>query len=438
MSTYSQKKSKRAVLAVFLLLLMLPAVQAKFKLVRTKQLGGYSAELAPYPELDREAVKNNSYQISLERYIEANIGFRAWFIRLRNQLAYTLLKVSHTNEVLVGRDRVLYEKGPIHKYLGEDFVGDAIVEHHVRRFRAVQDTLDRRGKLLVFVAAPSKASFMPEYLPAYYRGLKPHRSNYQAYAAAMRAAGINFLDLSQAFRQWKDTASYPLFPRNGIHWSSYGAKLAGDTLLRFIEKHYSHDLRDYRLLPGDITRKTRDNDNDIGKAMNLLWQPRAYLMAYPNVEFKPLKSGQRKPNLLLIGDSFCWPLMFPFVSEPFNSKQSRFWYYNGEVAWPDERPEGIHVNMLDHKQQYLSRDIIVVLVTEYNMNGLDMGFSDDAYKLFTPYTHSDSLSIKQLENRLKNTPNLEDYWWKKSMETGLSFDQLVNKHAIAQYDSVRH
>ncbi|MBF9239015.1 hypothetical protein I2I05_16555 [Hymenobacter sp. BT683] len=438
MSANIPYKGKHALLVALLLMLLLPAVQAKFKVVKMDALGGYTASTAPHPELDWAGLQNNSYQTDLEHYLEARVGFREWFIRLRNQFSYTFLNVARANRVLVGRDNVLYEERPVLTYLGQDLMADSVVQHHVRRFRAVQDTLARRGKLLVFVVAPSKASFMPEYLPSYYRQQKPGKSNYQAYSAALRAAGVNFLDLSQAFRAWKDTTSHPLFPRGGIHWSSYGAKLAGDTLLCYVEKLYGHELRDFRLVPGDITREPRESDNDIAKAMNLMWPAAAYPMAYPTAVAQPLKPGQRQPNLLLIGDSFCWPIMYPFINEAFDNKQSRFWYYNTEVSWPDEHPEGRAVGALDRKQQYLSRDIIMILFTEYNMIHLDGGFSDDAYNIFTPYTRADSARIKAFETRIAAIPDLADKWWSKSAETGLSLQQLIHRQAVAQYDSIRH
>jgi hypothetical protein len=357
--------SKRALVALLLLLLWLPALQAKFRVMRTGHLGGYDANAAlhPHPVLTWAGLTDNTYQPSLESYLEARLGFRERFIRVYNQYSYSFFRVARANHILVGHDQVLYEEKPIQMYLGEYFVGEDVVQKHVRRFRIVQDTLAKRGKLLVFVAAPSKA-------------------NYQAYAAAMRGTGVNFLDLSQAFRQWKDTASYPLFSRGGIHWSFYGAALAGDTLLRYLERQYKHDLRDFRLERGEVSRQPHGNEDDILKAMNLLWQPPAYLMAYPKVKFQTLKPGQQRPNLLLIGDSFNWPLLDPFIKEAFDSKRTRFWFYNTEVTWPENHPGGHVVAALDRKQEYLSRDIIVVLFTEYNMVNLDGGFSDDAYALF--------------------------------------------------------
>lgn len=438
MPGHSHPKSKRALLALLLVLLLLPAAQARFKFVRVAALDGYSPDAAGHPTLTWDGLTDNSYQTRLEQYLAARVGFREWFIRLRNQLAYTFLNIARTNHAVVGRRKVLYEAKPVHAYLGEDFVGAGLVAQRVRRFRAMQDTLARRGTLLVYVAAPSKASYLPEYLPAYYRRQQPQLTNYQAYTAAMRAAGINLLDLSQAFRQWKDTASYPLFPRGGTHWSGYGFKLAGDTLLRYLEQKYHQDLRDFHLTKGDVSDEPRDTDDDIAKALNLLWKPAAYRMAYPNVKFEPLKPGQRTPNLLLIGDSFCWSIIYPFIFETFDKQRTRFWYYGAEVAWPEERPEGHNVAALDIKQQCLSRDIIVVLYTEYNMNTLDGGLiSDRLYRLLSPYTHADTVRMQALANKIRLTPGLADKWWKKSAATGLTLEQLSQQQAAAQYDSLR-
>jgi len=108
------------------------------------------------------------------------------------------------------------------------------------------------------------------------------------------------------------------------------------------------------------------------------------------------------------------------------------------VAWPEERPEGHNVAALDLKQQCLSRDIIVVLYTEYNMNSLDGGvINDQLYRLLTPYTHTDSVRIKALADKIRLTPGQADKWWKKSAETGLSIEQLSQQQAIARYNSLR-
>ncbi|MBC8084518.1 MAG: hypothetical protein H7Z21_15075, partial [Hymenobacter sp.] len=241
---------------------------------------------------------------------------------------------------------------------------------------------------------------------------------------------------SALFRSRKDTSAFPLFPRGGTHWSGYGLKIAGDTLVRYIEHRLGYDMRDFQRRPGEVLTEPRGTDDDIAKTLNLIWAPPAYRMMYPTIEYAPLKPSQHRPNMLLIGDSFCWGFVDPFMSESFDRQRSRFWYYDSEVAWPENRPEGTSVAALDRRQQYLDRDVVLVMFTEYGLFRIDH-FSDLAYRLFTPYTRADSVRIRQLEQGIARTPDLANRWWKKSAETGLSLPDLVHQAAVAHYDSIR-
>jgi hypothetical protein len=208
-----------------------------------------------------------------------------------------------------------------------------------------------------------------------------------------------------------------------------------------VQQKYGHPLRDYRLLAGDVDKVPRDNDNETEKVMNLLHALPAVNLRYPRVEYAALKPGQRQPNALIIGDSFVFTVLYTYFAQAFNDKLSRFWLRNvvaETTSWPSEVPEGKDARVLDRKAQYLNRDIILVMFTEYNLDKrLDYGFSDDAYKLFVPYTHADSLHLKALEEQIRQRPVVADYWWRKEIETGISQDQLIHQIAEARYDSIR-
>lgn len=432
---------KRLCFALPLLLLLLPSLQARFEWFDMEKLGGYTGtEPAPHPTFSWEALLDNSYQTNLEHYLEDRVGFREGMIRLRNQVAYSLLKVSKANKVLVGDDNVLLDETAIRAYLGQNFVGEKKIQTDVRKFKAVQDTLARRGILLVFAIAPDKANYYAAQQPAYFRRQPRTETNYAAYARQMRASGVNLLDFAQAFDKWRDTASYPLFPRGGIHWSGYGITLAADTLIHYLEQHGKFDLPDITVGHINVTDEPYDTDNDVAKAMNLLWQPPAYRMRYTFIEPHAPKPGQQKPSLLLVGDSFCWSFLgfYPYFQNLFDDKL-QFWYYNSQVEWgaPADNPYGHDVHALNRKAEILARKVVLVLFTQHNLVGFDGGFSRDAYNLFNPYTRADSVKITALERQISQKPNLEDYWWKKSAETGLSFEQLVHQQAVARYDSIR-
>ncbi|KAA9331370.1 hypothetical protein F0P96_14075 [Hymenobacter busanensis] len=433
--------AKRLMAAALLLLLMLPAAQAKFEWFPSDSLEGYYEGPAPHPELSWEALTSNTYQPALERYLEDRLGFRVWFIKWRGQVPYSLFHETKDPNIFVGRNGVLFDSRPLYAYIGKDPVEEAALQRHIRHLRVVQDTLARRGKLFLFVTAASKASFAPEDMPTYFRKYPRQASNYERYTAAMRKAGINLFDLSHIVRQWKDTASYPLFPPYGTHWSNYTATLAGDTLVRYLEGRLGQDLRDYRLLPGEISDQARDQDEDLLKPLNLPIPPPPRTMKYPQVEYLPLKPGQRRPTALLIGDSFVFTILYNHLQHVFDDKASRFWFYNvinQSIVWPGELPEGNNMKVLDRRAQYLARDIVLVMFTEYNMDQhLDYGFSDDAYKLFVPYSHTDSLKVSALAKQIAQRPVPKDYWWAKGVETGMSMDQLVRQAAEAKYDSLR-
>jgi hypothetical protein len=259
----------------------------------------------------------------------------------------------------------------------------------VSQLRTLQDTLARRGKLLLFVIAPNKASFYSEYLPHRYRSQRARTSNYTAYAQQMHASGINLLDFSALFRQWKDTASYPLFTRVGIHWSGYGATLAADTLFRYIEQRGRLDLPDFHADGLEVSTTPRYTDNDIAKALNLVWTPDAGPLAYPNIIFQVPKPHQRQPRLLVVGDSFVYSFIefYPYLDSLF-AQESHFWYYNQEVVWRKlgGKIQGeTQVALLDQRAELAAHDVFLVLFTEHNLAELDHSFAAEALRaLHTP------------------------------------------------------
>ncbi|QNH62099.1 alginate O-acetyltransferase AlgX-related protein [Hymenobacter sediminicola] len=430
---------KRVLLGLLLAMLLLPALQSRLQLIHTEELGGY-AEKAPHPDFTSEGLLDNSYQPALEKYVEDRIGFRELLIRIRNQVAYSVFRVSKANKVLIGNDDILLDETAIRAYLGQDFKGENEIRRNVRRLKAVQDTLAKHNILLVFAITPDKANFYADQFPGYFLHQPRSTSNYTAYAREMQAKGVNLIDLAAVFQQWKDTASYPLFPRGGIHWSGYGLTLAADTLFRYIEQRGNLDLPDFRTTGRDVLDDTRDTDNDVAKAMNLLVPQKPFRMAYPRVEFEEPKPGQQKPDLLLVGDSFGWSLIsfYPYLPKLFNEK-FQYWYYNRAVGEgnPTE-PGGPPVEReLDRKAEMLKQRVILLLYTQHNLGAFDQGFSANAYDIFYPLTDADQTRIKAIEERLKQSTALQDSLWQQANAINRDYNELLREKALQQYELVR-
>ncbi len=416
--------------------LALPALQARFPVFKMGRLGGY-AQKAPAPVFSWAGLLDNSYQLALEKYVEDRIGFRVLLVRVRNQLTYSLFRVARASQVVVGDDDILFEEGGIRAYLGQDFKGNDVVRLNVRRLKAVQDTLAKRGILLVFAIAPGKANFYSDHFPSYFKRQPRTTTNYAAYAKQMQAQGVNLIDLAQAFQRWKDTASYPLFPRGGVHWSGYGIPLAADSLFRYIEQRGHFDLPDYAATGPSISNHPRDSDNDAAQALNVLWEPPAYLMNSPDVAFRRPKSTQQRPNLLVVGDSFVYGLIgfYPYIPSLFSDK-TQFWYYNNivEMGARADMPLSHEVALLDRKKEILAQDVILLLYNQQNLVSFDNGFSADAYAMFFPLTAADQVRIQALEQELQQSPVVQDKLWEQATTTGKDYNQLLHETAVAEYE----
>ncbi len=436
MVSYS-RSLKRALFGALVVLLVSPAIQSRLKPIDIPELKGYF-EPAPHPDLSWHSLLDNSYQPALERYVEDRIGFRAFLIRLRNQLGYSFFGLVRANNVLIGEDNVLFEEGGIKGFLGQDRRDDAEIRANVRKLKAVQDTLAGRGVLLVFAIAPDKANFYSNRIPKQFKNLPRTESNYTAYAKQMRAKGINMIDLAQLFRVWKDTCSYPLFPRGGIHWSGYGITLAADTLFRYIERRAKLDLPDFSVDGCELSDEARVTDDDVAQAMNLLWTPTPYRMAYPRVTFHKLRPDQRKPSLLLVGDSFGWGLInfYPYFPTLFENK-FQYWYYNKQVQWGEPatgKPGNHDVAALDLRQEMLAHDVVLLLFDQHNLAAMDYGFAAAAYSIFCPITPAEQTTIQVLEQELKQSSVLRDSLWQRTHRTGRSYNELLREEAVKEYE----
>jgi hypothetical protein len=339
---------------------------------------------APQPNIGWRTWWAGSLQPETETFLTQKLGLREWLVKPRNQLLYSLFGKSTNSEVLEGQRGMLFEAGPLQAALGHvPLADDAQVAAQVRTLRAVQDTLARRGKLLVYVIAPSKPALYPENLPDSCQRLWPRATAYDRYRGPMQAAGLNVLDLMALFQAWKPRSPYPLFPSGGIHWSGYGATRAADTLWRYLEARGHFRLPRVRQTGLEVSTTPRYTDDDLMRVLNLWVAPPPTLpLAYPTLAFDPLRAGERQPRLLLVADSFGWSFIefYPYLEHLF-APGSTYWYYNHEVVWPktDGQISGpTAVASRDLRAELAAHDVVILLFNTANMGAFDHGFGEQA------------------------------------------------------------
>lgn len=358
-------------------MLFLPLLQARLKWIAIQPLNGALAE----PEYLRFSWNDwfaSTYQEKKEQYVNACFGFRNTCVRLNNQLDFWLFRQANANGVIVGKENYLYERAYIDAYNGTDYVGLDSIENTANRLAYLTHQFNRRNKQLIIVFAAGKGSYYPEFFPDNFRLKKQNkRTNYFSLRKRLKAKNVPLIDFNTWFLQQKKTSNYPLFPKLGIHWSHYGMSLVADSLIKAIEQFQQIDLGN--LQTSGLTQSTtaQFEDKDIGDGMNLLVDLQGLKMAYPVFKFEQLKT--KKPNVLVVSDSFFWGMYNAGISTVFD--QTHFWYYNKQV-YPESLTKELLTNQVDFEQAINANDVFIIMATEANLKAIGWGFLERAERYF--------------------------------------------------------
>ncbi len=367
----------RILFIVVMLLLFLPMIQGKFKIVHEKELRG---DIQPEkPVFSIKKYLEGEYQDKQETYFNHNFGFRKFCVRLNNQIAYSFFNEARANGVIVGKDEYLYEKLYINSYLGRDFIGEKAILEKTIKLKMIQDTLKMKGIYLFVVMTPGKAQFFPEYIPDKYFKEKQTISNYSVYTKHFEERGINFIDFNKWFSQMKDTIAYPLFPKTGIHWSTYGGLLAADSIVKYISSVRQIEMPKIIQDKIELSKKLQGEDDDIEKGMNLLYKVPNHEMAYPS--FSVISdSTTTRPKVLTVGDSFYFQILNSGIAQKI-FKDSEFWYYYNGI-FPEDPKNPKTVKDLNVPLEVEKNDVIMLIVTDANLRSFSYGFINDLYDFY--------------------------------------------------------
>ena len=161
--------------------LLIPLVQHQVNLIEENELSGeYKKENVKVSVLILNNLRDGSFQNSFDRFWQNEHGFRNWFIRLNNQINYSLFDKANANGTIVCKENVLITEGDIKSYLGHDFVGKLKIDAMLDKAEFISDTLQKRGIPFLFMIAPSKASVYKNQIPSKHFSIyKSDTTNYE-------------------------------------------------------------------------------------------------------------------------------------------------------------------------------------------------------------------------------------------------------------------
>lgn len=406
------------------ILLLLPMVLQMLSL-SGNYLGGHSVKTSQ-PTWSWNGWMSGNFQSQSEKYLSEKYGLRTAMIRLHNQYQFSFFKKTNVKSVIIGKEDYLYEEGYIEAYIGSNSFDEEGVKMKVKRLNDVNNKLKEIGKKILVARAAGKASYFPEYIPDRYYP-KKKKNIIEAYKNALSNSQLNYIDFNDWFLEMKDTTSYPLFSKTGIHWTEYGVALAMDSLIKFIEKVEKVDLPDLKITSIKSNQKPSNSDKDIEKSMNLIFDIENSKYAYPDFEIDT--TNKDKLHVLAVGDSYYLQLFDKGLSKKAFD-ESQFLYY-GRMIYPEKKELKGH-ELIDLINNY---DVILLMCTESNLPHFPWGFHSSLYELLCKedidlFIQKHLEEIKEMENKIRLDKNWYDLIVKQAETQKTSIEEELRRDAL--------
>jgi len=376
---------------------------------------------------------NGTYQDSLDNYLKNNLPIGKLFIRLHNQVDFSIFRKSNANGVIIGKDNYLFEEAYINSYMGTNFIGEKEMINKVEIIKELQDTLANYGKKLFIVIAPGKGYLYPDKIPDIYYENKKNQTNYDYMIKELSEKQISYIDFNKWFYTRKDIPREQLITQTGIHWSFYSAIEVMDSISHFIENKYHYDLAEIVIESTEKSKIARYSDNDIEMGLNLLF--RIQKSAFTYYKYHIDATNKDRPKLLTLSDSFYWILYGNSIIKQIFSNQNQFWYYNSEIFSPEFEEKSINPSSLNCKTEVLKHDIIMLMTTETNIDRFPWGFTEKILKSFT----DNNFEYKQkIQNTMQNIQNDKEWFaliQQKAKDNNISIDSALYLDAKYMVDT---
>ncbi len=377
-------KIKKGLLVLLMIVLLAPIAEHCTNFIQTLKLSG-AYYLTDEPRFSFGDWWDGKFQEVKSKSLNDQVGFRPDLIRINNQIDYRLFSKLHFFYGILGRNATLWDGAYIDAYQGNDYIGYDSILKQANKFKKIQDTLQKLGKTLVMVHAPNKGFFYPENLPENRINLTRGKTNITTYTKIADSLGINNIDFNSWFIKLKKTTPEILYPRQGIHWSMYGAALGADSLIKYLENIRKEPLQHIYWSKVDHDLNPRFTDNDLAKALNLIVPVCEENFAYPQIVF-PKTSGVHKNKVIYIGDSFLCQWYSLGILDNINDKWC-IWFNFRNVCNPTYTygdPAAPLIKDIDWMSQVLEADCIILLYTPFNLPVYGNGFIEKAYDNFYP------------------------------------------------------
>lgn len=311
------------------------------------------------------AVLNGTFQASYARLIGTGVPLYADAVRLRNQIEFSVFGVSAIPTLIVGTERRLFEVGYSTEYCARDLAAwRPVAARWAGQVRQMQDDVERRGKVFLYVLTPSKVAQYPDILPPGYgcpasaadrTGIVP------AWLAALQAAGVHEVDTTAVLSAAHGAFPFKMYPSGGAHWNDVGGALAEQAVMRSLNSlDPAGGFKPFTFTFHMIQRAV-GVDVDIANLMNLM--RRFPGLPVPVVDLAPAPAPVPCPGtkVVIVGGSFSHAALEYLARATCNPSPIEYEYWRAyRLAWSRGSFElQVGVDPAQREADILAADVVI-------------------------------------------------------------------------------
>lgn len=280
-------------------------ILGKIKLDEKFQLSGVTAEAAR-PKMQIKGLMNGSYWEDTENYLHNQLSGKNLLVRIHNQILYSAFNVSSNANVVIGKDKQLYEPEYIQYALnmyGQP--SEEEIDILIGKLEALGQILMEEEKELYIFITPAKTRYYKDKIPAIYQKFD-NSSNanlaYDTFIAKIRESSCNYFDSISFINTNKDNYDFPLYYSTGIHWSRALGNTVAVGFNNYLCKESRYDLGHIEVSL-QKSSECKAPDADLYNILNLLLPSRFSGIEYYDVNYETF-SGTDQPSVFYRGGSF--------------------------------------------------------------------------------------------------------------------------------------
>ena len=410
-------------------------VQGFTGVVKMRPMSPYIDQLQVVKQdLTFEHYRDGSYQMYLAQNAWKKSGFREFFSRCYNQVAFLFGKIANKN-VKKGSHNELFLTGNLDDITGKlltDRYGSienakADAQKNVKETLALIDTLRQHGTEFLFVFCPTKTAVYPEYMP------KPYKDNISDFRLAdyyvelFKENGIPHIDFYNYFISIKDSAPYPLYTQTGCHWAESSIPMVADSIFRKIESITDYKLPSINYVDPNLSSHYSGHDSELETHIDLLFPMHNPKLPRPVITLTDTL-GKDRPSLLVVGDGYFAPLLESCFIDAFDPWD--FWIYNNLSNSSRPSNKWKYLDQLFNTAETLEQaDIVIALYTSNYLFNYMSGFTHTAQELFQKGVTGEQEALEIIMRRIMDDPKWMQAVEQQAQERGISVEENLIKNA---------